>query len=134
MSFENVAQSAVYDLLSGSITGTVYDEPPDLPAGMPESDFPYTVIGDDTAQAWDTDDTLGKEVTITLHVWSRYRGSKEVKQILGEIYGLLHRARPEIDGYTVIDTLCEFTETRREMKPMIRHGIARYRMTIQKGS
>ena len=132
MSFELVAQEAIFNALDGNITGDVYDEPPALPVGMPDSGFPYTVIGDDTAVAFDTDDTLGKEITVTLHVWSRYNGSKEAKQILGEIYDLLNRTAPTITGYKVVDLLCEFTQVFRRDNGKLRQGVARYRMTIQK--
>ena len=44
--------------------------------------IPYVVIGDDTSAQWDTDDTVGSENTLTLHVWSRYYGRAEVKDIM----------------------------------------------------
>ena len=63
MSFETVAQEIVFTALNGNINANVYDDVPYLPEGMPRQNFPYAVIGDDTTTPWDTDDTLGKEVS-----------------------------------------------------------------------
>lgn len=131
MSFETAAQQIVYDALNGNLSCGVYDDPPFLPEGMPRSNFPYVVIGNDTAVAWDTDDTLGKDITLTLHVWSRSGGFKETKDILGEIYTLLHRAELTKSGYNIVDCLCEFSEAFVDADGETRHGVARYRMTIQ---
>ena len=130
MSFENATQSAIYTVLSGNITGAIYDDVPDMPAGQPTSNFPYTVIGDDTTRAWDWDDGTGKEITLTLHTWSKYAGSKEVKTILGQIYTLLHRASLSASGYVFTDCLIEFSETRREEGNDFRHGITRVRVKV----
>src|SRR5690554_4378261 len=70
----------------------VYDHVPQT------AQFPYVVIGDDTAIDFDTDDTTGAESTITIHVWSQKRGRKEAKQIQGDIYDALHRYELSVSG------------------------------------
>lgn len=133
MSFETVAQEIVFTALSaGSIGANVYDDVPYLPEGMPGQNFPYVVIGDDTTAPWDTDETLGKEVNITLHIWSRAAGFKETKLIMGNIYDTLNRGSLSKAGYNVVDCLCEFTETVRDPDGETRHGIMRFKLTIQK--
>lgn len=132
MSFETAAQQIVFDALDGVISCSVYDDPPSLPEGMPRSGFPYVVIGDDTSIAWDTDDTLGKELTQTVHVWSRTAGFKQTKDIMGEVYDALHRATISKTGYNVIDCLCEFSEAMRDPDGETRHGVMRFRLTMQK--
>lgn len=135
MSFELAAQQAIFTKLNGFIAGvTVYDDVPMLPSGQPTANFPYVVIGNDTMAAWDTDDQLGGEITITLHIWSRAGGMKEAKTIAGAIYTLLHRATFSIAGYVVLDCLCEFSEFLTDPDGETRHGIVRYRMTMQKGA
>ncbi|RAP39374.1 hypothetical protein BYZ73_20870, partial [Rhodovulum viride] len=62
-----------------SLSRPVYDTPPALPEGMPESGFPYVVIGDDTLVADEADDVIGAQVTVTLHFWSRAPGNRQVK-------------------------------------------------------
>lgn len=132
MSFETVAQQAVFTALSGQISATVYDDVPILPSGQPVANFPYVVIGNDTLLAWDTDDQLGAEITLTLHIWSRASGMKEAKGIAGEIFDLLHRASPTIADYHVVDCLREFSEFMIDPDGETRHGVVRYRLTIQR--
>lgn len=131
MSFETAAQQAVYAALNGSISASVYDYAPDLPEGMPDENFPYVVIGDDTLAPWDADDMLGSEVTLTLHFWSRYDGWKEAKAIMGEAYDILHRGSLSAAGYRTVDCLWEFSTTVPEASEY-RHGVQRYRLTLTK--
>jgi hypothetical protein len=131
VSFELAAQQAIYTALAGNITATVYDEVPMLPSGQPSANFPYVAIGDDTRIAWDTDDRTGAEMTMTLHIWSRANGMREAKRIAGEIYDILHRADLAVTGYHLIDCLCEFAEFMRDPDGETRHGVVRYRITVQ---
>lgn len=134
MSFETAAQQIVYDALNGNISCPVYDDAPFLPEGQPRSGFPYAMIGDDTAVAWDTDDTLGKDLTLTIHIWSRAPGRRETKIIMGEVYEILHRGNLSKAGYNVVDCLCEFTESLVDPDGETRHGIMRFRLTMQETS
>lgn len=112
----------------------VFDDPPGQADGLPYESMPFIVIGDDTVIPWDTDDTLGASTTITLHVWSRYNGRKEANTILGEIYRDLHRnaAGLTLAGYHIVDCLHEFSTVFKEIDGVTRHGVCRYRITIQK--
>ncbi len=88
MSFELIAQQAIFGKLNGAIAGvTIYDDVPMLPIGQPLANFPYVVIGNDTFLPWDNDDRTGAEMTITLHIWSRAAGMKEAKTIAGSFAG-----------------------------------------------
>lgn len=129
------AQAAIYARLVADVTSaTVYDDVPDQPDGMPDDAFPYIVIGEDTAQDWDTDDTLGSQVNCTIHVWSIYQGKKEVKEIMGEIYNSLHRNESNFSaaGYRFVDSLLQFSEVIDEDDGATRHGICRYLVTIER--
>lgn len=134
MSFETAAQTAIFTALNGNITANVYDDVPYLPDGAPRDSFPYVVIGDDSTVMFDTDDTTGKTITTELHIWSRYPGMKECKAIMGEIYGILHRATLSISGYNVIDCLNEFSEAMNDPDGETRHGVMRFRLTLQETS
>ena len=130
--FLGAAQQAVYTALNGNISGGVYDDAPFLPEGMPRQDFPYCVIGNDTFLPFDTDDTVGANITITLHFWSRYSGMDEVKDLMEEAYDLLNRAALVVTGMNVVDCLHEFSETSVDPDGRTRHGVQRYRLTLQK--
>jgi hypothetical protein len=133
--FFNPLQLAVYNRLVAAMpTRRIYDSPPNQPDGMPDSSFPYVVIGDDTLAPFDTDDAVGTSATVTIHVWSRYNGRKEVKTILGQLYSALNRQAPALSaaGYYFIDSLYEFGDIIEEADGKTRHGVCRFRITMEK--
>lgn len=133
--FSTPLQQAVYSRLTSFLPSRrIYDDPPNQPDGMPESEFPYITIGDDTVSPWDTDETLGASCTVTLHVWSRKNGKKETKAILGELYTALNREANFLyaSGFRFVDCLHEFTEIVEEVDGKTRHGITRFRITMEK--
>ncbi len=132
MSFETAAQQIVYTALAGNITANVYDDVPYLPEGMPRNNFPYVVIGDDDTSAWDTDDTLGKEIDISIDIWSRTAGFKQTKAIMGEIYDILNRGALTKTGYNIVDCLCTESQALRDPDGITRHGVMVFKLTIQK--
>ena len=125
-------QQKIFSTLDTGLSYNVYDNVPALPEGMPQDKFPYVVIGDDTFVPFDDDDQVGVEGTLTIHVWSRYKGRKETKVIQGEIYTLLNRASLPITGYNIVDSLFEFSETFVENDGEYRHGVQRFRLTLQR--
>lgn len=129
--FASEIQTAIYTTLSNGLSYPVYDDVPFLPEGAPTENFPYVVIGDDTLIPFDNDTDIGVEATLTIHVWSKYRGRIEVKDIQGEIYDLLNRSSLSISGFKVVDILFEFSETFTEEDGVTRHGVQRFRMTVQ---
>ncbi len=130
--FNTAAQELVFTALSGNLTGcAVFDTPPFLPEAAPATTFPYCVIGNDTNRAWDTDDSRGAEVTLTLHFWSRAQGFKQCKALMDQAYGLLNRTAMTKTGYTIVDTLFEFSDVMDDPDGMTKHGVQRYRLTIQ---
>lgn len=133
--FSNPLQLAVFNRLTAAMPSRrIYDDPPNQPDGMPESLFPYVTIGHDTLAPFDTDTSIGTSATITLHVWSRKNGKKEAKEILGELYTALNRQAALFSavGYTFVDCLHEFSEVIEEVDGKTRHGITRFRITMEK--
>lgn len=129
--FETAAQKALFAAISG-MSCPVHDTPPALPEGMPESGFPFVVIGDDTLTSDEADDVIGAQVTVTLHFWSRAAGMKQVKDLMGEAFGRLHRAQLTAQGFKVIDCLREFSTVSVGPDGKTRHGVQRYRLTMHK--
>lgn len=106
----------------------IYDHPPQAIDADADAAMPYVLIGDDTAIPWDTETSVGVEATLTMHVWSRYRGRLEVKKIQAELYNALHRAAIPLSGGYVIESSYEYGETIAEDDGMVRHGIQRFRV------
>jgi hypothetical protein len=101
-------QQAVFDVLAADTAvqallgnpARIYDHVP------PGAVFPYVVFGPVVTRPYDDKDRTGFEQTVTLDIWSRYRGSKEVKDILQAIYDVLHRAELDVEDEVFVS--CEF--------------------------
>jgi hypothetical protein len=117
-------QQAIYDELL-SLGHPVYDHVPQVSA------YPYIVIGDDTSIPFDTDESVGSESTLTIHVWSQYRGRLESKELLQEIYDKLNRADIAISGCHLVECVGEFQETYVESDGLTRHGVIRFRLIVE---
>jgi hypothetical protein len=120
-------QRAIYERLAGdydvtSLVQAVYDHVPQ------DAAFPYVVIGDSTEAQWDTDDSTGTEATVTIHVWSRFRGRSETKLIQDAIYQSLHRYDLPIDGVHTVTVEWEYAESFLDPDGLTRHGVQRFRI------
>lgn len=124
MSFASEIQQAVFDRLASDSSLTVYDHVPE------DAAFPYVVIGEDTHVPFDTDDSLGAESTVTIHVWSRYRGKKEAKDMQGTIYDALTRQELTIDGYDLITIEFEYSDVLLDPDGITIHGVSRFRFIV----
>jgi hypothetical protein len=130
--FRSAARRTVYSALNGNVTGvTVYDHVPFEPEGAPDTNFPCAAVGDASAEPFDNDTTLGAYVDATVHVWSRYKGRKEVDEALDAIYGLLHRAALSAAGYKIVDSLFTTSDVFVESDGQTRQGVIRFRITLQ---
>jgi len=123
-------QEAIYTRLNNDSTLTstygasVYDE---VPEG---SSFPYVSIGETTALDYSTNDVDGSEQTMTLHVWSQYRGTKETKNILDRLHDLLHDYSLSVTGANLINLRFDFSDLLRDPDGITRHGVIRFRAIL----
>ncbi len=119
-------QSSIYTALNVSaITTTlacgVYDEV------VEGNSYPFITLGEETAIDYSTNNLVGAETTINIHVWSRYKGSKETKQILDKIHDLLHDVSLTVSGVNLINLRFEFSDIMRDPDGITRHGVMRFR-------
>ena len=117
-------QQAVHARLTGQITTPVYDH---VPA---DATMSYVVIGEDTVSSEDDKTGALHRVTLTLHVWSRHRGRKEVKQILGEVYTALHQAPLVVSGFDLLWIRFDFEDSFIDADGITYHGVQRYRCLL----
>ena len=126
-------QTAIYQrlkadpVLAGMVTG-VYDYVPEGTA------YPYVRIGDHLSIPDNTHDTYGREITTTIHIWTRSRGNAQGQAIAARIGELLdHRPRDlAVAGHRVVSIRQEFDQVLPDPDPEVRHHILRFRIqTVQ---
>lgn len=110
---------------------SIYDNVPQAVNAGDNSAFPYVVIGDDTSIDFDTDDTSGFEMTLTIHTWSRKRARTETKRIMGRIHDALQYSELTVTGYQWIVSHYEFSSTTKDPDGKTIHGIQRFRILLQ---
>lgn len=96
----------------------------DVPQG---ASFPYVTIGESTVRDWSTGSEQGLEHILTLHVWSRAKGRKQVHEIMDVMTKNLHDSTLPVAGHTLVNFRHELSEARRENDGETYHGIVRYR-------
>ena len=135
MSFEVELQTAVFTALDAdsalsSLVIGVYDDVPQPTDAGDESDFPYVTVGEAVHTEFDTDNTLGDDCTITVHSWSRYAGRKEIKQIQGAVYNVLHRSSLPVSGYTTVGVDWVQSDSFVDTDGETRHGVQTFRIIL----
>jgi hypothetical protein len=124
-------QQAVFDTLSAGLTVPVYG---DVPQGATAKDsgFPFVTVGDDTFNEGSTDTEGGFFTTITMHIWSRYAGFLETKQIQAEIYALLNRQSITLpnNDYGIAGITFDFSNAVLDPDGLTRHGISRFELYV----
>ena len=123
-------QKAIFTALDGNVTGidsasvSVYDDVPENTA------YPYVILGEETSANSGTKSLDAIEHTLTLHVWSQYRGRREIKEIMQSVYSLLHNTAITVTGASLVNIRQEFNNTLMENDGITRHGIMRFRAVV----
>ena len=119
-------QSSIYTALNVSaITTTlscgVYDEV------VEGNSYPFITLGEETAIDYSTNNLVGAETTVNVHIWPRYKGSKETKEIMDKIHDLLHDVSLTVTGVNLINLRFEYSDIMRDPDGITRHGVMRFR-------
>jgi len=114
-------QQAIFARLDLQLTETVYDH---VPQNAP---FPYVVVGDSTATAWGAGDLDGEQHALSVHIWSRYQGRKEMRQIMASIMTALNGAPLSLTGHNLVDIRFVFADEFPDPDGISRHGLVRFR-------
>jgi len=119
-------QSAIYAALNvPAITDTlncgVYDEV------IEGNSYPFITLGEETAIDYSTNNLVGAETTINIHIWSRYKGSKQTKEIMDKVHDLLHDVSLTVSGVNLINLRFEYSDIMRDPDGITRHGVMRFR-------
>ncbi len=122
-------QKSIFNALDGDSTlqnlvTDVYDFVPENTA------FPYVKVGEETSIDNGTKTLQGNEHTLVIHTFSRYRGSKEVKEIMSRIYALLHESSLSVTGASLVNLRFEFSDVIKENDGFTSHGLQRFRAVV----
>lgn len=90
--------------------------------------YPYIKIGEASFGDGGSHTEWGTEGTITIHSWSQYAGTKEVRAIMDAVYEALHEADLTLTGHLVILMRQEFDEVLEDPDGKTRHGVQRFRV------
>lgn len=130
----SAVQIGVFDRLDnwpGLSNIPIYDHVPQSITPESNNEFPFITIGEDSYTAPDTDTENWLEIELTVHIWSRFGGRIEAKQIQDEIRKALHRHKLDVDGANVV--LCDMTSAScmRQDDGLTYHGIQDFTLILE---
>lgn len=127
-------QTAVYDaIITAAIPGVV--KVVDHKISDPKnSDFPFIEIGEVQSIEDDVSCYDGTQDIFDIHVWSRVRNQKEVKEIMGGIHAALHNATLTVSGLASCFAFVEGQRVITDPDGLTRHGVVTLRIYSRKGA
>lgn len=125
-------QSAIYSTLSSNSALTsllggvhIYDDIPQ------ETLAPYVTIGQSLVRDWSTGTEDGNEHEITVNMWSKSGGRKEVQDIAEHVRTLLHDQTLSLTDHSLINLRHFFLDIRREPDGEHYRAILRFRAVTE---
>jgi hypothetical protein len=125
-------QRGIYQALASSSDLTsilggarIYDDPPQ------SASYPFVSLGQSLVRDWSTGSEDGAEHMLTLHVWSRAGGKKQVHEIVEAIEDVLHDQPLTLLDHHLVNLRHDFTEARQDPDGDTYHGIVRYRAVTE---
>ena len=112
-------------------TPAVVDQPPE---GQTK---PYIRVGDHLSIPDNCHTSMGREVTETLHIWTKARTSKQGQDIADAVTASLDHqvaafsALLEVDGHRCVTIRQEFDQALEDPDPQIRHHVLRFRIQTE---
>ena len=123
----NEVYACIYERLDRALIG--------IPVGdhIPQDDvFPYVQINGMNITNNDSVQDNGFTATIDVIAWSRYRGQKEVSEIVFDIYKALHRHYfTNTTKYGISGIYQELSKIITEPDGLTRQGIQRFRIFFE---
>jgi Protein of unknown function (DUF3168) len=93
--------------------------------------FPFITLGQSVIRDWSTGTEDGAEHSLTLHVWSRSGGKKQMQEIVEAIRRALHDQPLPLEDHFLINLRHEFSEARLDPDGDTFHGVVRYRAVTE---
>jgi hypothetical protein len=121
VSAAHVLAEAVFAVLDAALAVPVHDAPP------VDAALPYVVIGPIRTTPWRADDLAGEDHALSVHVWSRYRGAREVRTLMDAARAALEDADLAPAGHRLVLLTFAGAEDARANDGVTRHGTLRFR-------
>ncbi len=108
--------------------GRVVDQPAE---NMPH---PYVRVGESLSTPDNDHGGFGRNIVMTLHIWTRRRGNKSGQDIAARIVELLDHQTAVLDpllrveGHRLVSIRAEFDQALTDPDPEIRHHVLRFRV------
>ena len=117
-------QTIIYTTLDGDSTldgivgnNKIFDNVPQ------DTDYPYVVIGNESAANIGTKSLDGNNYNIDIEVWSQYRGKKQIKEAMERIYNLFNNGSYSVSGADMVVSQVRNVVTLVESDGITRHGV-----------
>lgn len=127
-------QQLIYGTLNGNaplkaVVSRIYD------MAVPETaspTYPYIVVGEKMETAENRLGGIGRSVAVTIHIWSNYRGSKQIGEIMEMVQSLLENRSLALtlSGWHLNAITLELSEILEDSVDL-QHGILRFRVRLQ---
>lgn len=135
MNLANVRQAvftrlAGFTALTSQLAGDgVYSRVPQPDDAEDAALFPYVTFSFPSGLPWDTDDTLGAEIILRVHCWSRSQSSLELDRVMDSVYDCLNRFQLVISGASTVDCLWVNSDMMDDPDGITTQGILDFRIT-----
>lgn len=130
-------QTALYARLVAALAAltpakAVYDKVPEGIHNDPKEStrWPFIEIGESIGIPDDTHSSYGQREVITLHVWSRYGGAKQVKQIGDALVESLHHTFWSVTGAEMVYSRVESRRHLDDPDGVTQHGVFEVAVSI----
>jgi hypothetical protein len=123
------ARSDLTALLAGK--QAIYDGPPET------ATYPYVAVGDHLSIDDNTHGQFGREVTETIHVWTKTRTNSQGQKIADIVTAALDHQVASLsaalagNGHRCVSIRQEYDQALRDPDPQIRHHVLRFRIETQ---
>jgi hypothetical protein len=118
------ADAPLVALLNG--VQAIYDQPPETAGGG----YPYVRVGDHLSIPDNDLTSFGRQVTMTLHIWTKARSNATGQAIADRINAILDHqlGALTVTGHRIVSIRNEFDQALTDPDPQIRHHVLRYRV------
>ena len=115
-------QTAIFSALTAAppIGAAVYDRVPE------NAPYPQIEILGGMSRAWRFSAIWGEQITVEIHIWSRYDGYKEARNLLAAVRQRLDEQDLPMNGVGLVDIQYLNEDLMLDVDNMTRHGILRF--------